>query len=650
MTVSSQTSNETFYGNGGTTTWDLPFRFFNDSDIYAYLIDPATQVTILLALGTDYTLTGAGLPEQFGVSPGKITTLSPVANGKQLYVERVMEVEQPTDVLNQARFFAEVHEDVFDRLTMLIQQAIATFGRALKRPVGKEYFDAENRVIKNVADGGDPQDAVNFRSMFNYVDSAIAGVIGGFGNFLQAGIGAVMRTFQSKMRERWDASDYGILGDGSDERIKIQSFVTAGAGRELHFNMTAGGGIYGSGGPIRLFANTRIVSDPRVEFMRLGTTESWMFVNGVIGDTTYATGYNGDSNIDVIGNTFNLNGMPGVRTAAAFVLGHSRGIRIRDNVFKNGYNSHNIEINANADGIIEGNTFQDQAYSDTTSSYETINIDYANAAGFPGFGAWDNTPDMNIIVRDNTFRNVQGGVSSHSVPVGGVHSNIQVLNNTFENIGGRAVRAQGWNGAKIIGNTFINIGQEAITVLTGNGNIIKNNIIKGASQLSSGAYSAIRIAGDGNIAGDNIIDNTGYANSYPYPYGIASGTKNIINTKGAKGGSSFLAAGMVSDNGTLTSIDGLTVLYAGDAVAPTTINLADSINNYEHLVVNTGQVAGYTFQSHLLRPFNRGYWTTTDKIALQTIGGVTTGDITSMTQFNILADVQHIRAIYGATY
>lgn len=459
--------------------------------------------------------------------------------------------------------------------------------------------------------------------------------------------GAIARTQHDVNADDLLSSDF-MIGDGSDESAQYQKFVTAGAGRRIRFVMTAAGGIYASSQPIRIRANTEIVSDPGVVLRRLGTTESWMFVNGEIGNASYATGYDGDGNIRILGNTFDLNGIVGVRTAAALVLGHSRGMKIIGNVFMNGYNSHNIEINASADAIIEGNTFRDQAYDNITSSFEAINIDYASAAGFPGFGEWDNTPDNGIIVRDNIFRNVQGGVSSHSVPVGAeVHTKIQVLNNTFENIGGRAVRAQGWNNSKIMGNTFINIGQEAINILTGNKNIVTGNTILGASTSANGLHSAIRLQGDENFVSGNIIDNTGYANSYAYPVGIASGTKNTVNTTGAKGGSSFVAGGMVSDGGTLTNLNGRTLLFSGDAIAPVTITLADNINFYEHLEVTTGQVGGYTFQSHLLRPFARGRWTTSDKVVIQTVGGVITGDVASLTSFNILADVQHIRAIYG---
>lgn len=199
MTVSSQTSTETFFGNGVTTTWPLPFRFFQNSDIQASLVDPATQTSTPLVLGTDYTLTGAGLPEQFGTAPGTITTVVPVANGKELYVERVMAVEQLTDIINQGEFFPEIHEDVFDRVVMLIQQGNAGLARALLRPVGKNYYDAEGRQIKSLADPTEPQDAATMLWAQQYVGSVIqagTGSMNNAGNVVYVSPGLVPYTVQ----------------------------------------------------------------------------------------------------------------------------------------------------------------------------------------------------------------------------------------------------------------------------------------------------------------------------------------------------------------------------------------------------------------------------------------------------------------------
>lgn len=252
MTVSSQTNKETFTGNGVTTVWDLPFRFFDNADIIAYLIDPVTHVTTPLVLGTDYTLTGAGLPEQFGTAPGKITTTIPVANLKQLYVERTMAVEQLTDIVNQGRFFPEVHEDVFDRLTMLIQQGSASLERALLRPIGKDYFDALGYRISNVGDPTQPQDAVTKLYNEQYIASLLATITGPINNAANVlyvfpdGVARTVQDLASKTNTLMGAAGIGYMGNTVFDRlsqvvnIKDAPFSVTGNNTTLdHDNLVA---------------------------------------------------------------------------------------------------------------------------------------------------------------------------------------------------------------------------------------------------------------------------------------------------------------------------------------------------------------------------------------------------------------------------
>lgn len=136
MTVSSQTNNATFVGNGVTTVFPLPFRFFASGDVAAYFIDSTTGASTPMVLGTDYTLAGAGEPEVNGNAVSVLTTTAPLATGRGLYVERIMQEVQNTDIVNQGEFFASTHEDVFDRLTMLIQQANANSNGAIRVAIG----------------------------------------------------------------------------------------------------------------------------------------------------------------------------------------------------------------------------------------------------------------------------------------------------------------------------------------------------------------------------------------------------------------------------------------------------------------------------------------------------------------------------------
>lgn len=210
MTVSTEVDHNDYVGNGVTTQFPYTFRVFKKSDLVVTVLDLSQNMTTLI-LDTDYTVSGAG-----GYTGGNVTLSAPLTSGWKISITRVLPVTQETDLRNQGKFFAEVHENAFDKLTMLIQRALSLFGLSLKKPSTlSNYYDAQQNKIANLADATADQDAVNNRTMRAYVERAIAGVVGGFGWFLQSGIGAVYRTFQDKMRDVVSVKDFGVIGDGA---------------------------------------------------------------------------------------------------------------------------------------------------------------------------------------------------------------------------------------------------------------------------------------------------------------------------------------------------------------------------------------------------------------------------------------------------
>lgn len=133
MTVSTINSVAEFVTNGATKTFPFYFKFLEDKDLVVTYINP-DGVGIPLSLGTDYAVGGAGNDKG-----GSVITSVALSGPGKLFVSRVMPVYQQTSLRNQGKFLAGTHEDVFDRLTMLIQQTDAIFSRTI-RSTGYETF------------------------------------------------------------------------------------------------------------------------------------------------------------------------------------------------------------------------------------------------------------------------------------------------------------------------------------------------------------------------------------------------------------------------------------------------------------------------------------------------------------------------------
>lgn len=167
MTVSTELSHEEYVGNGVTTDFDFRFRIFESKHLIVVVADSEGNETTLKN-GTDYTIVGAG-----SYHGGKVVLNKPLAQGWKILLERDLPVVQETDLRNQGKFFAEVHEDAFDYLTMLIQKALGTFSLSLRKPTYlSNYYDAKGNHIANLAPPKLGTDAANK----DYVDNSIKNI------------------------------------------------------------------------------------------------------------------------------------------------------------------------------------------------------------------------------------------------------------------------------------------------------------------------------------------------------------------------------------------------------------------------------------------------------------------------------------------
>ncbi|WP_374041246.1 phage tail fiber protein [Klebsiella pneumoniae] len=165
MTVSTQVSRNEYTGNGATTQYDFTFRILDKSHLLVQTLDTSENI-VTLTLGTDYTVTGVNR-----YNGGKVVLTSALPAGYKISIERSTPVTQEASIRNQGGFFPEIHEDAFDKLTMLVQQAYGWWsGLSLRKPSWlANYYDALNNRIRNLRDPSQAQDAATK----NYVDVQI---------------------------------------------------------------------------------------------------------------------------------------------------------------------------------------------------------------------------------------------------------------------------------------------------------------------------------------------------------------------------------------------------------------------------------------------------------------------------------------------
>lgn len=135
MSIASETNRNNYIGNGAALTYSYTFKIFNDDELRV-TVKSTLDVETTLTLNTHYTVTGAGSNSGGSISlvNGAFDWIDStfLKSGYALTIRRDLELIQETDIRNQGEFFPEIHEDVFDRLTMLDQQQQDELSRSVK--------------------------------------------------------------------------------------------------------------------------------------------------------------------------------------------------------------------------------------------------------------------------------------------------------------------------------------------------------------------------------------------------------------------------------------------------------------------------------------------------------------------------------------
>ena len=225
MTISSQLGRQSYAGDGDTTEFTVPFKFFDSSDL-TVILQSEDGVDATLTENVHYTVEGAG--DEDG---GTITMETAPASGETLTIILDPPRTQLTDYVSNDAFPAESHERALDRLT---QQNIRTrdiVNRALRLPDGDASVmptlpGAATRAGKFLRfdNNGDPEMATGIDQSQTLSQSVI-------GQFLYPQTPAEVAAGVTPVNYAYPPGDvrrYGAVGDGeTDDSAAINAALKA---------------------------------------------------------------------------------------------------------------------------------------------------------------------------------------------------------------------------------------------------------------------------------------------------------------------------------------------------------------------------------------------------------------------------------------
>ncbi len=196
--------------------------------------------------------------------------------------------------------------------------------------------------------------------------------------------------------------------------------------------------------------------------------------------------YNGSNHVTIEGQGNAQIDLSHLARGAAFAIAHNANLYIGGLTIRNQNGSHAIELDATNHAVIENMAFINATMIKNTGPNESINLDTPDPVtqGFRWkWSAQDRTPNQNIVIRNNTFKNINVAVGTHQYSQDRPHQNIRIEYNTIDGTKDHAISMMNWEKPIVQMNTIRNVHRadgKAIAILGRGvvGGIIKGNKIE----------------------------------------------------------------------------------------------------------------------------------------------------------------------------
>jgi len=181
--------------------------------------------------------------------------------------------------------------------------------------------------------------------------------------------------------------------------------------------------------------------------------------------------YNGSQNVKLIGKGNAQIDLNRYARGSAFAIAHNQNLYIGGITVRNQKGSHAMELDATKKAVIENMKFVDAVMIPNTGPNESINLDTPDPIT-KGFNwKWSNqdgTPNEDITIRNNLFRNINVAIGTHQYTENKLHTNVRIEKNTIDGTKDYAISMMNWKNPTVRYNTIRNVHRadgKAMTIL-----------------------------------------------------------------------------------------------------------------------------------------------------------------------------------------